>query len=108
MEAIDHLSKNNFNVVLLDLLMPKKSGHDVLDYIKKSNSDVDVIILSGCTDFERTVSLLGIKFLDICLNPINQRNYSTQSRTLSRNSGLHLRIAMNHGYWKAQKHFTVS
>lgn len=34
MEAIDHLSKNNFNVVLLDLLMPKKSGHDVLDYIK--------------------------------------------------------------------------
>lgn len=84
MEAIDHLSKNNFNVVLLDLLMPKKSGHDVLDYIKKSNSDVDVIILSGCTDFERTVSLLEHKISGYLLKPYQPEElFNTIENTLA-------------------------
>lgn len=84
MEAIDHLSKSSFNVVLLDLLMPKKSGHDVLDYIKKSNSDVDVIILSGCTDFERAISLLEHKISGYLLKPYQPEElFNTIENTLA-------------------------
>jgi len=84
MEAIDHLSKSNFNVVLLDLLMPKKSGHDVLDYIKKSNSDVDVIVLSGSTDFERAISLLEHKISGYLLKPYQPEElFNTIENTLA-------------------------
>lgn len=57
-EAIEQLTKHDFDIVLLDLFMPEKNGHDVLDYIKNSNIEVDVVILSGCTDFEEAVAVI--------------------------------------------------
>ncbi len=57
-EAIEQLNANEFNIVLLDLVMPEKNGHDVLEHIKTANIDVDVIVLSGCNDFDKAIALL--------------------------------------------------
>lgn len=50
-DAISLLKTNNFDIVILDVEMPKKSGIDVLEYIRKEKIDTKVIIV---TTFKRS------------------------------------------------------
>lgn len=45
-EAIDMISRQKWDVVILDISMPGRSGLDVLKEIKKEQSDVPVLVLS--------------------------------------------------------------
>ena len=53
-EAIEkiELNKNNLNMILLDLVMPKADGFTVLEHLQQNNIDIPVIILSGDTSKE--------------------------------------------------------
>jgi CheY-like chemotaxis protein len=46
-EAISLMSKSKFDVIILDLYMPKIDGFDVLKAIKKTAPSTKVIILTG-------------------------------------------------------------
>lgn len=46
-EALELLKKENFNLILLDLLMPNVTGKEVLDYIHSNGVKVPVIVLSA-------------------------------------------------------------
>jgi len=45
--ALDQLARNRYDVVLLDLIMPGVSGHDVLDFVAREQLDCKVIVVSG-------------------------------------------------------------
>ncbi len=45
-ETLDEVSKNNYDVVLLDISMPGRNGLDVLRQLKIENPDLHVLILS--------------------------------------------------------------
>lgn len=45
--AINHMQKNRFNVVLLDIRMPRIDGIEVLEFIKSQYPDTEVIMLTG-------------------------------------------------------------
>ena len=47
--AIEAIDKEKYNLVLLDLLMPKKDGFEVLKYVKKNkkHKDLPIIVLSN-------------------------------------------------------------
>jgi PleD family two-component response regulator len=51
-EAYNMLEKERPELILLDLLMPKVSGYQFLDQLKKNNEtkDIPVIIVSAVTD----------------------------------------------------------
>lgn len=56
-EACDRFDKTAFNLVLLDLMIPKISGMDVMQHIRK-NSVVPIIILSAKdTETDKTLGL---------------------------------------------------
>ncbi len=46
MELFAKLHKNDFDIILLDISMPDRSGFDVLDEIKKTKPDIPVLILT--------------------------------------------------------------
>ena len=48
-EALDKLQEHSIHLVLLDLMMPKVSGFEVLKELKK-NQDIPVIVLSALGD----------------------------------------------------------
>jgi len=51
-EAIQALSERHFDVVLLDLMMPKRNGFDVIDYLRRSHLSQlrAVMVLTADTD----------------------------------------------------------
>lgn len=59
-EAIEALSKEKFDLLLLDLIMPKKDGFAVLEELKKRGNKIPVVISSNLgqdEDIKRAESL---------------------------------------------------
>ena len=56
--------QNDYDVVILDLIMPKKDGLSVLQEMKDNNIDKNVIVLTSynASDMIRKVSEMGIKY----------------------------------------------
>jgi DNA-binding response OmpR family regulator len=46
-EALDMLEKEKFDVILLDLMMPKKDGFEVLAELKEKGNQTPVIVASN-------------------------------------------------------------
>ena len=56
--------QNDYDVVILDLIMPRKDGLSVLQEMKDNNIDKNVIVLTSynASDMIRKVSEMGIKY----------------------------------------------
>lgn len=50
--AIDKLTSNEYDLLLLDLKMPGISGHDVMQYMSEHNIDTMTIVISGETSLD--------------------------------------------------------
>jgi diguanylate cyclase (GGDEF)-like protein/PAS domain S-box-containing protein len=57
-EAIEELTKSQFDLVLLDLRLPDLSGHEIMDFINAQGIDASVIILSGDTGIDAAIGAL--------------------------------------------------
>jgi DNA-binding NtrC family response regulator len=55
LDGIDHIQKNSYDLVIVDLVMPKVGGLDVLKYAKVANPDVLVIIITGYASLETAI-----------------------------------------------------
>ena len=47
-EALDTLSQNNSDLIILDINLPDLSGFDLIEQIKIINSNIPILILSAC------------------------------------------------------------
>jgi DNA-binding NtrC family response regulator len=56
--AINHLQKARFNVVLLDIRMPRIDGIEVLEFVKAQYPDTEVIMLTGVGEIRIAVECL--------------------------------------------------
>lgn len=57
-EAIAHLAKSDFDLVLLDIVLPDVDGHQIMDYINKQKLETSVIIITGYASIESAVEAL--------------------------------------------------
>ena len=55
LDGIDHIQKDLYDLIIVDLVMPKVGGLDVLKYAKKANPDVLVIIITGYASVETAI-----------------------------------------------------
>jgi len=68
-EALDRLALRAYDVVLLDLIMPGISGHDVLDYVARQALDCKVIVVSGDSSFSGVKHALHCGAFDFVKKP---------------------------------------
>ncbi|MBI1804567.1 MAG: response regulator [Ignavibacteriae bacterium] len=54
-EAISEVQNKKFDLVLLDIKMPRVDGFEVLKFIKKSYPTVRVIMLTGFADLKNAI-----------------------------------------------------
>jgi CheY-like chemotaxis protein len=62
-EAIEFLKEHQPDLILLDILMPKKDGFAVLEFLRQQHSAIPVVMLTNLSspDHERTCRDLGAR-----------------------------------------------
>lgn len=67
--ALRALEKNDYDVILLDLIMPGVSGHDILDHIAREKLSCKVIVVSGDSSFSGVKHALHCGAFDFVKKP---------------------------------------
>jgi DNA-binding NtrC family response regulator len=70
-EAIKKVEQKEFDAIVLDLVMPGKSGIEVLKEIKKKNPDLQIIILTGHGTVEAGVEAIKEGAIDFLQKPVD-------------------------------------
>ena len=67
--ALDHLKQKDYDVVLLDLIMPGVSGHDVLEHAAAKKLSCKIIVVSGDSSFSGVKHALHCGAFDFVKKP---------------------------------------
>ncbi len=54
-EAVTELGKGTFDLVLLDIKMPRMNGFEVLKHIKEKHAKTKVVMLTGFADLKNAI-----------------------------------------------------
>lgn len=68
--AIQKLVENKYDLLLLDLLMPKLSGFKVLEYLKEKDIKLKTIVVSACAMEEEIQRAKALGCVDFITKPI--------------------------------------
>ncbi|MCL2572195.1 MAG: response regulator transcription factor [Defluviitaleaceae bacterium] len=69
-EALLHLRQGGFDMMILDLMLPGKTGEEVLQEVR-ATSDMPIIVLTAMADKETTVKLLRLGADDYLVKPFD-------------------------------------
>lgn len=69
-KVIPTLKEGNFHLVILDMMMPKLSGTEVLEQIRELDDDVAVIVATGFPTVETAVASLKLAASDYVKKPV--------------------------------------
>lgn len=79
-DAVAKIKINNYDLVICDIKMPKKDGIEVLNFIKKFNKEINVIMISGHGDLKTAVEAMRTGAFDYIEKPPDLNNLLTSVR----------------------------
>jgi two-component system, NtrC family, response regulator AtoC len=68
-EAMDRLSRTEFDVALVDVHLPDHSGLEILRWARTTDVDVEMIVLTGNADVETAVEAMRLGAYDFIAKP---------------------------------------
>ena len=77
-----------YHLVVLDLMMPKMDGIEVLERIRKVDSDVAVVISTGYPSLETAVQSMKLDAVDYLKKPFNPEEFRVVVDRVMRKKGL--------------------
>lgn len=69
-QLIDSLER--IDMIFVDINIPLPNGHQVIEYLKKNNTDTKVIVTTANDDFDIVRNMLSLKVDDYLLKPVKQ------------------------------------
>ncbi len=83
-DAISTLQKQTFDLVLLDIKMPRMHGFEVLKFVKEKHPETKVVMLAGFADFGNVIDVKKLGAEDFVVKPYDLVNLvNTIKRVLS-------------------------
>lgn len=73
-EAVDLVGKQDFDVVILDVLMPGKGGIETLSEIKSLKPLTEVIMLTGHATVETAIEGMKLGAFDYLVKPVDLKD----------------------------------
>lgn len=83
-EAMEKLKQDRFDVVLLNIKMPRIDGIQVLHHILENYPDTEVMMMTGFSDFTTAIDCLKRGAKDYLVKPIEPTELITRVRSLLR------------------------
>jgi DNA-binding NtrC family response regulator len=73
--AIDEIQKKDFDIAIIDLYLPQKSGIEILQFIHDTKKHIKVIMASGYSDVPVAKDALKLGAYDFLLKPFNLKQF---------------------------------
>lgn len=89
--VLDRMKEDEFHVVILDLMMPKLSGLDLLQQIRAFDDDIGVIILTGHPSLESATSSIQHEVAAYIKKPFSNQEFRQAIDRIAKKKGLVLR-----------------
>jgi len=83
-QALDYFGSTEYDVIVLDIMMPKKNGLEVLKSIRKSGANVPIMMLTAKAEIEDRVEGLEAGADDYLPKPFASREFIARVKALSR------------------------
>lgn len=83
-EALDYLDTENYDGVILDIMMPKLDGISVLKTLRAKGNQVPVILLTAKADVEDKVAGLDLGANDYLTKPFETKELMARIRAMTR------------------------
>jgi two-component system OmpR family response regulator len=84
----DEVKQGGYHLVVLDLMMPKVDGVQVLQQIRKVDSDVAVVIFTGYPSLESAVQSMKLDAVDYLKKPFDPDEFREVVGRVMRKKGL--------------------
>lgn len=84
----DEVRNGGYHLVILDLMMPKIDGIEVLRRIRKIDTDIAVVIFTGFPDLETAVASMKLDAVDYIKKPFNPDEFREVLARVMRKKGL--------------------
>ncbi len=68
-EAIEELTRNSYDVAVVDVRMPEMTGVELLSELKKLDPAIEVIILTGYASLDTAKTIIKLGAFDYMLKP---------------------------------------
>lgn len=83
-EAMEHIQKNGYDVIVLDIMMPGKDGIQVLQEMRGNNVVTPVLLLTAKAEVEDRVTGLDAGADDYLTKPFDMKELLARIRALTR------------------------
>jgi DNA-binding NtrC family response regulator len=90
-QALETLREREFHVAVLDLMMPKLSGIDLLEQIRRVDDDIAVIILTGYPSLETATASIEHEVSAYIRKPFSIDEFRDALARIAKKKGLVLR-----------------
>lgn len=94
--VMDILGEKDIDVVLLDIIMPKRSGESLLDEISLKYPDIPVIMVTGMSDIQTAVRCMRKGAFDYLTKPVDTDHFA-----------ISIRRAINHRLMKRKENLLL-
>lgn len=85
-DGINSIVTNNYDVLILDLMLPGQNGFDILKNIKDFGIKINVIVLSAITDTNQVIKALDDGAVDYIKKPFELGELLARIRIIQRKS----------------------
>lgn len=79
----------DYDLIILDLLLPDMDGYDVLKRLRAANISTPILILSGLSDIDDKIKALGFGADDYLTKPFNKQELLARIQAIVRRSKGH-------------------
>jgi len=93
--AIATLSREDFDIAVLDIMVPKKNGLFVLEYIKERGIDLPCIMLTALEDEQTQLKAFNLFADDYVIKPVSPIILLKRMETILRRVSSHKNKSMN-------------
>lgn len=83
-EALNYINGTNYDIIIMDIMMPKKNGYEVLKNMRENNNNIPVLFLTAKDTIEDRVIGLDLGADDYLIKPFHFDELMARIRVLIR------------------------